>query len=64
MQAQEIADYTEFKIGPNHWVIKETAPSGLYVVYKNGAVYECCAGSEYETESGACYAILNEYRYE
>jgi len=51
----------EYKIGNDTWEIKETSPSGMFVTYKNGQIYECCAGAEYETESGACYAIINEY---
>ncbi len=35
-----------------------------FIVKKNGVEYQCCSGSRYETESGACYAILNEYRVE
>lgn len=34
-----------------------------YRVFKNGELAKgLCAGEEYETESGATYAILNEYR--
>ena len=41
--------------------------SGYYVQVQNDIghwqpYYELCDGAEYETESGACFAILNEYR--
>ena len=33
-----------------------------FVVYLNGEIANhLCGGGSYETESGACYAILNEY---
>lgn len=54
----------KYKIGNDTWEIVETAPSGLFVTIKNGQPFECCAGAEYETESGATYAIMNEYSVE
>lgn len=54
-----------FKIENTLWEIKELHQkdqSDRYIVFKNNK--ECtslCAGSTYETESGACFAILNEY---
>lgn len=36
--------------------------SSEYVIYKNGKSFETRWGHTFETESGACYAILNEYK--
>ncbi len=49
----------KFKIGRNIFEVIENGE--VFTVYKNGKLANLCAGSEYETESGACYAILNEY---
>ena len=59
-----------FKIGRVTWTIVEVESpdinSSLYgsefLVFKDHIKYECKAGgSTFETETGACYAILNEY---
>jgi hypothetical protein len=51
----------QYFIGKDKWNIEESSPSGLFVVYKNNWPFETRCGDEFETESGACYAILNEY---
>lgn len=53
----------KIKIGNDVYEIVEQPSTYLecYRVYKNGELAELCDGSEYETASGAAYAILNEY---
>jgi len=61
---------TTFLIGKTKWLIKECDNGNeqyslRYFVYKDGKLAtELCAGDEYETESGACYAIMSEYKTE
>jgi len=55
----------KIKIGNDIYDIIEGELASTYLpcfrVYKNGELASLCAGSEYETESGAAFAILNEY---
>jgi hypothetical protein len=56
------------KIVNDLWEIREgIGPDGYeyFVVYKNGrAADHLCGSNIYETMSGACFAILNEYSLE
>ena len=49
----------KFKMHNTIWEIYEE--QGRFWIYRNGAEYGTSCGYSFETESGACYAILCEY---
>jgi len=51
----------KLKIGKDIWEIMESGD--LFFIYKNGHQYQtqCSDGHVFETMSGACYGILNEF---
>ena len=59
----------KYQIGNDVWEVKEACVDNhneeyMFNVFKNGECFSTACGYEFETESGACYAILNEYSTE
>ena len=56
----------KYQIGNDTWEIIEndTNDYSTFFVRKNGEFYQTACGGDFETESGATYAILNEYSVE
>jgi hypothetical protein len=55
-----------FRIADDQWSVYELTPpheNNIYIIYKNGDIYhDLAGGGQYETETGAYYAIINEYK--
>lgn len=50
----------KYNLNGDVWEVREEI-DGQFWIYKNGYPFETCCGEVFETLSGACYAILNEF---